>query len=134
MEGGTKGPTEKSMFVPVKRKGRKNKSEQIASALDLIRSAIENDPTKQLLEGIHEEMKLAREQEKSYLVIRLGSGQQSFQQYQHHGAYSSKTMFSNNDVPGNQTQMRIMHPIETGDGFTQYFDSGFLTFACLRIC
>ena len=74
VEGGTKEPTEKSMFVPVKRKGKKDRSDQIASAVDLIRSAIENDPTKQLLEGIHEEMKLASEQEKRYLDILLGSG------------------------------------------------------------
>ena len=104
VEDSTKEPPEKSMFVPVKRKGRKHKSDQIASTVDLIRSVIENDPTKQLLESIHEEMKLAREQEKRYLDILLGSGQQPFQQYQHHGAYSSTHMFSNNGVPGNQTQ------------------------------
>ena len=109
------------MFVPVKKKGRKHKSDQITSAVDLIRSVIENDPTKQLLEGIHEEMKLAREQEKRYLDILLGSDQQPFQQYQHHGAYSSTPMFSNNGVLGNQTQTGIMYPPETADGFTQYF-------------
>lgn len=62
VEGSTKEPPEKSMFVPVKKKGRKHKSDQIASTVDLIRSVIENDPTKHLLEGIHEEMKLARKQ------------------------------------------------------------------------
>ena len=121
VEDSTKGPPEKSLFVPVKKKGRKHKSEQIASTVDLISSVIENDPTKQLLKGIHEEMKLATEQEKRYLDILLGSGQQPFQQYQHHGAYSSTPMFSNNGVPGNQTQTGIMYPPETADGFTQYF-------------
>lgn len=61
VDSSTKEPPEKSMFVPVKKKGRKHKSDQIASTVDLIRSVIENDPTKHLLEGIHEEMKLARE-------------------------------------------------------------------------
>ena len=92
------------MFVPVKKKGRKHKSDQIASTVDFIRSVIDNDPTKELLEGIHEEMKLAREQGKRYFDILLGSGQQPFQQYQqyqHRGAYSSTPMFSNNGVPGN---------------------------------
>ena len=95
------------MFVPVKKMGRKHKSDQIASPVYLIRSAIENDLTKQLLEGIHEEMKLAREQVKRYLDILFGSGQQPLQQYQHHGAYSSTPKFSNNGVPVNQTQTRI---------------------------
>lgn len=57
-KGSTKEPPEKSMFVPVK-KDRKHKSDQIASTVDLIRSVIKNDPRKQLLEGIHEEMKIA---------------------------------------------------------------------------
>ena len=48
------------MFVPIKKKGRKHKSNQIASAVNLIRSIIDNDSTKQLLEGIHGEMKLVR--------------------------------------------------------------------------
>ncbi|PFX19414.1 hypothetical protein AWC38_SpisGene16193 [Stylophora pistillata] len=120
VEGSTKEPPEKSMFVLVKKKGRKHKSDQIASTVDLIRSVIENDPTKYLLEGIHEEMKLAREQENRYLDILLGSGHYPSQQYQHHGAYSSTPMFSNNGVPGNQTQTGIMYPPETADGFTQY--------------
>ena len=52
------------MFVPVKRNSKKKpKIDVIASSLELLQSTIKNDPTKELLQILKDDMQHSREQE-----------------------------------------------------------------------
>ena len=55
---------DKDMFVPVKRNSdKKTKTDVIASSLELLQTTIKNDPTKELLQILKDDIQHSREQE-----------------------------------------------------------------------
>ena len=68
--------TEKELFVPVKSKRRRSSKEKLdmatTEALTLVKEAIQNDPTKELISFMKEEMEKSRQHELQLFQLFLG--------------------------------------------------------------
>ena len=63
----------KSKSLPVKKPAlKRGKTDQVAKALELLQATIDNDPTKELLQILREDMKHSREQEMRYFQMMCG--------------------------------------------------------------
>lgn len=64
---------DKSMYVPVKKPAtKKHKTDAVAKSLELLQTTIENDPTKELLQILREDMKHSREEETRHFNLLCG--------------------------------------------------------------
>lgn len=63
----------KNKVAPVKKPPfKKSKTDQVGKALELLQATIDNDPTKDLLQILKEDMKASREQEMRYFQMMCG--------------------------------------------------------------
>ena len=63
----------KKKVAPVKKSTfKRSKTDQVAKALELLQATIENDPAKELLQILKEDMKASREQEMRYFQLMSG--------------------------------------------------------------
>ena len=68
-------PQSKTMFVPVKKATstkRKGITDQVAKAVELLQTTIENDPTRDLLQILKEDMQHSREEEMKFFQMMCG--------------------------------------------------------------
>ncbi|CAH3153154.1 unnamed protein product, partial [Pocillopora meandrina] len=65
-------PSKGKRFLAKKPASKRAKTEQMAKAVELLQSTIENDPTKELLQILREDMKQSREQEMRYFQLMCG--------------------------------------------------------------
>lgn len=72
----TGGKEEKKQFVPVRGKKRKNKDDTLSEAIQLMRGVIENDPTRDLIQLIREDMEKSRQDEFRLMQMLVGVGNQ----------------------------------------------------------
>lgn len=59
-------------FLAKKPASKRAKAEQMAKAVELLQSTFENDPTKELLQILRDDMKQSREQEMRYFQLMCG--------------------------------------------------------------
>ena len=70
----TGGKEEKKQFVPVRGKKRKNKDDTLSEAIQLMRGEIENDPTRDLIQLITEDMEKSHQDEFILMQMLVGGG------------------------------------------------------------
>ncbi|CAB4032760.1 Hypothetical predicted protein, partial [Paramuricea clavata] len=72
-DSASKVERDKEMFVPVKKNSAKRpKTDVIASSLELLQNTIKNDPTKELLQILKDDMQHSREQEMKQFDLLCG--------------------------------------------------------------
>ena len=72
MDSSGEVPSKGKRFLAKKPASKRAKTEQMAKAVELLQSTIENDPTKELLQILREDMKQSREQEMRYFQLMCG--------------------------------------------------------------
>ena len=92
----TGGKEEKKPFVPVRGKKRKNKNDTLSEAIQLVRGVIENDPTRDLIQLVREDMEKSCQDEFKLMQMLVGVrnqqpsvDQQANSQFSQQSGYSS---------------------------------------------
>ena len=67
---------EEKQFVPVRNRKRRHKDDTLSEAVHLIRGVIENDPTRDLIKLIRDDMEKSRQHEVRLMEMLLESGNQ----------------------------------------------------------
>ena len=93
------GETAKKQFVPVKSKKRRNKEDPVLEAVKMMKAVVENDPTKDLLKMLQDEMEKSRQHEMKLMTMILSAGNQGNQQ----------PAFMPMPMPNNMTTMQPAH-------------------------
>lgn len=68
------GKTARKLFVPVKSNKRKNDEDSTSEALKLMKTMVDNDPTKHLVNMLQTEMERSREHEMKLMTMILSAG------------------------------------------------------------
>lgn len=86
----TGGKEEKKQFVPVRSKKRNNKEDTLSEAIQLMKGVIENDPTRDLIELIREDMEKSRQHELRLMQMLVGMGNQQISANQQTSSHFSQ--------------------------------------------
>lgn len=114
-KSGAFGEREEKLFVPVKNRKRRNREDPLFEALHLIKSVIENDPTKDLIQVIRDDMKKSREHELKLfqMILSAGSQQPSLSQQNPMSTMQHGSCAQPNSSGGyHQSYPPPMHPVQ----------------------
>lgn len=73
-ESGATEDKEEPLYVPVKKRKRMTKHDTLSEAIQIMREVVDNDPTKDLVKLIREDMERSREHEMKLMQMMLAAG------------------------------------------------------------